>query len=112
MAKATPTGQMRYETMSPMERDICRVLAEMNCTESNEIYGYLCREEDRQIDSVVYHSALSALARHGYLDREMVTDDDGQWEYWYRLTERARREMQREWCWEAREMEQWGDRDE
>ena len=98
-AKTEATCQ--YRTLSPIERDICRLLAEHERTGRGDLRSLLEAERDEEIHGLTMHRALSSLVGSGYIDER--PDEDGI-ERAYILTEGARRELQRRWCWERREI--------
>lgn len=77
---AAKTATCQYRTLTPLERDVCRVLAQ------HELTGWAVLRE--------------------YVD--VRVDPDGI-ETQYILTQPARRELQRRWCWEGRQMLGGGD---
>lgn len=98
-AKSSRTNAAR--TLSPLEQDICRILARHGTKNRADILQVLVRGRNGTVDSAAVNDALSDLERSGYVEGHIDAQDIAEW---YRLTEPARRELQIEWSWEGRDI--------
>lgn len=98
---AEPTATCQYRSLRPLERDVCRLLVEHERTGRTDLRRLLSHERVETVDDSDLGRALRRLEAAGYVDSR--ADGHGI-EAAYILTSEARRELQRRWCWEARQI--------